>query len=331
MDVAIVGCGLSGAYIAHRLRQTHPGLSMTIYECHAHRVGGRLLSVPAGVASGDGPQFVEEFGGMRIFPQVHTRMALVVEELELELVARPLSEEANFYFDAGTQPQRKVPTSSIGSNAFDTLMDRHDVLHPGDKDKPLYEQALHSMSVQNCWETYSSGDEAGRKAWYSQLGYDGVGGISAACWRQVNSCLAEAGPTHHYQLQEGWTNVVKKLYDNTPVVFNRQLVEIEAGVRGSILHFTNGSTMRARSVFLTMPLCKWPAITGLAPGIAVRANASVINAQCTKTFLTFEKAWWTDDFGLTTGRSITTTRARMVFYVSAAAACCATAAIEGPS
>ena len=103
---------------------------------------------------------------------------------------------------------------------------------------------------------------------------------------------------------------------DTPVHLGKELVSLHTPEANGPVHleFADGSTVEAKSVFLTAPLCKWHSIDGFIPGLAERANASVLNAACTKTFLTWGTPWWTNDFGLSSGRSITTTQARLVFY-----------------
>jgi Flavin containing amine oxidoreductase len=92
LDVAIVGGGISGVYSGWRLltsAQTS-GQKVELFEA-SNRIGGRLLSVvPPGI-----PETRIELGGMRYNPNVHTRVARLIEHLGLETDPFPVSEPQN--------------------------------------------------------------------------------------------------------------------------------------------------------------------------------------------------------------------------------------------
>eukprot|EP00928_Gymnodinium_smaydae_P081409 TRINITY_DN64946_c0_g1_i1.p1 TRINITY_DN64946_c0_g1~~TRINITY_DN64946_c0_g1_i1.p1 ORF type:complete len:487 (+),score=48.14 TRINITY_DN64946_c0_g1_i1:81-1463(+) len=327
VDVAIVGCGISGAYIAHRLRRMNPSLRILILESSL-RVGGRLMS-RTNSSRIVKDEFVQEFGGMRIFPSVHKRVAKLLQELDCDLVARPLTGDGNFYYDA--REGKKVPLNDLkGEKDFDQVMANfYRVSNAVGKDA---ESALHCLSVNELWETCFEGDVnlriAKQTAWQRQLGYDAVGEISAAVWHHENELLKDAGPTHQYQLPQGWQALVKDLARGTDVVFERKLVGVQPGRTSddaNVLRFADGSTLQTKRAFITAPLRKLPEIDGLLPGLAKRTCDSILNYIGTKCYLTFERAWWKDDFGLVTGRSITTLNARMIYYWDADTILCYTA------
>ena len=76
-DVAIVGAGLSGLYAAALLHRA--GRSCVVLEAR-DRIGGRILSVPAGPSHGDARY---DLGPAWLWPDMQPRMLSLVEELGL--------------------------------------------------------------------------------------------------------------------------------------------------------------------------------------------------------------------------------------------------------
>jgi protoporphyrinogen oxidase len=84
LDVAIVGGGVAGAYMAWRLRNDAPHLRVRLFEM-SDRIGGRLRSV----AFPQAPHLVAEVGGMR-FQDAHRHVAPLVAHLNLPKRGYPL-------------------------------------------------------------------------------------------------------------------------------------------------------------------------------------------------------------------------------------------------
>jgi monoamine oxidase len=79
LDLAVVGGGVAGMYVAYRLATLHPDWSIAVFE-RTERIGGRLLSAsPPGLTSRRA-----EFGGMR-YRADHPRVGALVRELGLEV------------------------------------------------------------------------------------------------------------------------------------------------------------------------------------------------------------------------------------------------------
>ena len=76
LDVAIVGAGAAGTYLADRLAGARPEWSVTVFE-RSNRIGGRLRSVEV-----DGLAHPIELGGMRYLTS-HPRIQWVVTELAI--------------------------------------------------------------------------------------------------------------------------------------------------------------------------------------------------------------------------------------------------------
>ena len=102
LDVAIVGAGAAGTYLAHRLIQSRPDWRIAIFE-RSNRIGGRLWSVKV-----DGQSHPIELGGMR-FMSGHRLVQSVVDELGIE--TRP--------FDPADQPERTMLRGVIGRSTDD--------------------------------------------------------------------------------------------------------------------------------------------------------------------------------------------------------------------
>src|SRR6187200_3202326 len=77
LDVAIVGAGAAGTYLAYRLIQARPAAQIAVFE-RSQRVGGRLWSVKV-----DGLDQPIELGGMR-YMTGHALVQSVVTELGIE-------------------------------------------------------------------------------------------------------------------------------------------------------------------------------------------------------------------------------------------------------
>jgi monoamine oxidase len=123
LDVAVIGGGVSGAYVAWRLQTAsaggpvlapltagRPGQTPVIgvFE-RADRVGGRLRSV----VPPDMPHLRAELGGMR-FPTTHVFVARLVEHLRLATKPFPVGNDANFYYLRGRRfRQREWGTPGV--------------------------------------------------------------------------------------------------------------------------------------------------------------------------------------------------------------------------
>lgn len=66
VDIAIIGCGVSGTYCAAKIAQQYPEKKIVLYDV-ADRIGGRLLSIRLP----DMPHVPVELGGMRFSPSHH--------------------------------------------------------------------------------------------------------------------------------------------------------------------------------------------------------------------------------------------------------------------
>jgi monoamine oxidase len=102
LDVAVVGAGAAGTYVAYRLLQARPDWRIAVFE-RLSRIGGRLWSVKV-----DGLAKPIELGGMR-YMTGHRLVHAIVEELGLE--SRP--------FDPAEEHERTVLRGVIGESTDD--------------------------------------------------------------------------------------------------------------------------------------------------------------------------------------------------------------------
>ena len=82
VDVAVVGAGVAGAYVAYRLqdyfKSKGQSAGLTLFE-YGNRVGGRLFSrTLPGM-----PHLRAEMGGMRYIPSSHVFVTSLIEQLGL--------------------------------------------------------------------------------------------------------------------------------------------------------------------------------------------------------------------------------------------------------
>lgn len=98
------------------------------------------------------------------------------------------------------------------------------------------------------------------------------------------------------------------------VAFGRKLNEIESTDNGHVkLGFTDGSTVHAKNVYITIPPNSFANVKGLdhmMPDI----EKNLVYGDGTKIFATWDENWWRA-LGLTTGRSVVNNEfLRQVFY-----------------
>lgn len=99
VDVVIVGAGITGLAAADRL--VRAGLTVTVLEAR-DRVGGRLLSIPAGSPAGSDPDHRLDLGATWFWPGEH-RVAALIERFNLPIFAQHLDGDALYQDTSGTQ------------------------------------------------------------------------------------------------------------------------------------------------------------------------------------------------------------------------------------
>src|SRR4051794_37949128 len=102
IDLAVVGAGVAGTFVAATIAEARPDWTVVLFE-RSERIGGRLWSVAV-----PGLEHRIELGGMR-FLTGHRRVAALVERFGL----------ATHPFDQTGGPERSVLRGQIGSGPTD--------------------------------------------------------------------------------------------------------------------------------------------------------------------------------------------------------------------
>lgn len=95
IDYVIVGAGITGAYLARRLSVSFPDKKILVLEKEAH-IGGRLHSNTE--ANNAQATFAAEFGGMRLFPSIHPRVAHLLNLLGLTTMEVPYVSDTGVHY-----------------------------------------------------------------------------------------------------------------------------------------------------------------------------------------------------------------------------------------
>ncbi|GGB82904.1 hypothetical protein GCM10011352_05910 [Marinobacterium zhoushanense] len=117
LDVAIIGGGLSGLFLAYQLQQA--GCRFRLFESRS-RFGGRVLSLPAsrieiGAATLPDPSFRYDLGAGWIWPDSQPRIAALVEQFGLTLFPQWLEGDSLYQTGRETPPRRYFDHATYAS------------------------------------------------------------------------------------------------------------------------------------------------------------------------------------------------------------------------
>jgi len=347
LDVAVVGAGVSGVYVAWRLNAE--GRSVQVFEAGDH-VGGRLLSVnPPGI-----DDMTAELGGMRILPAVQPRIQRLIDELNhnargaqrIENFKFPVDEPENIAFLRGvhlrlsdfTQSPAKVPyrlgflehgqaASTIIINAIERIVpgitaqglteaERRKMTQRATfDDKPLYQQGFWQVLIRVIsGEAYQLGLDAG--------GYQ----TTLTSWNAADAIpwyLSDFGVGSAYEgFRQGFQQVPLTLAERFTeaggtVNLNRKLTGFDEDGDGVTLRFEEGPGVRAKALVLAMPRRSLDLITSgcsflRRPEVA-QLVGSVTPRPLFKLFATYQYPWWMPA-KVKQGRSVTDLPVRQTYY-----------------
>ena len=337
LDVAIIGAGAAGTWLAYELIKARPQWRIAIFE-RLDRIGGRLWSVPV-----DGLTKPIELGGMR-YMSGHRHVQSVVEELGI--VARD--------FDHAEQPERTVLRGVVGSSPADPEGGRGYALPAGEAGRSASDlmgsafdaivqqaQGLDAAGWRRVRATASfrgrplidwSLDEAvatilspeGHRFATDAFGYDS--GLRPHNAGDAIQYLMGAGlPSGRARVPvDGMDRIPRELAMRFEalggtVELGRDLQRVETADGGVVLTFADGSGIRTGRLVLTMPIPALEALAATSPLLAGPTwrplYASIGGYTATKLYCWYDRPWWRAGTHAPTGiRTTTDLPPRKTFY-----------------
>jgi monoamine oxidase len=337
LDVAIVGAGAAGTFLAYRLIQARPDSRIAIFE-RSNRVGGRLWSVNV-----DGLPHPIELGGMR-YMSGHPLVQSVVRELGI--ATRP--------FDPAHQPERSVlrgvvgggpddpdagaaydlPEGERGRSAADLMGDAFLRIVPRAREldaegwrgiratATFGDRRLTDWSIGEAVSTILSPE--GRRFATDAFGYDsGIRPHNAG--DAIQYLVGTGNPSGEAKVPvDGMDRIPRELATRFEALgglvrLGHDVRRVDVGQGSVLLDFADGSGVRARRLVLTLPA---PALEALAGGSPVidgptwrRLYRSIEGFPATKLYCWYPRPWWRDGVDAPTGlRTTTDLPNRKVFY-----------------
>ena len=337
LDVAIVGAGAGGTYLADRLAGARPNWSITVFE-RSNRIGGRLRSVPV-----EGVAQPIELGGMRYLTS-HPRVHSVVSELAIP--TRPFdsrggSERSYLRGRIGGGPSD--PTAGAGydlppeerdRSAIDLTVDAFERIVPGARDMPPAEwpstratvsyldRPITDWSLEEALATIRSPEA--HQFIRDAFGYDSgfnphnagdaiqylVGGNDPSTEARVPIDGMDRIPRALAARFEERGGTIALGKDVRSVAIDDGIVRLE---------FADGSAIAARRLVLAIPVPALAALVNSSPILDTPAwrhlLRSVEGFQALKLYCWYDRPWWRDGANAPTGiRSTTDLSNRMLFY-----------------
>jgi monoamine oxidase len=337
LDVAIVGAGAAGTYLAFQLIKARPDWRVAIFE-RSQRIGGRLWSVHV-----DGLAKPIELGGMR-YMSGHRLVQSVVDELGIE--ARD--------FDPTGQPERTVLRGVVGTSPDDPEGGRGYDL-PADEAGRAASDLMGAAFREIVPQAHEL-DEAGWRRLRATARFGGRPLVDWSLDEAIGTILSSeahrfatdafgydsgfrphnAGDAIQYLVGTGHPSGKARVpvdgMDRIPrelaarfealggtVRVGHDVQRVEAREGTVLLGFADGSGIRARRVVLTLPI---PALETLAVASPLLAGPtwrrlydSIAGYAGTKLYCWYDRPWWRDGTTAPTGiRTTTDLPPRKVFY-----------------
>ncbi|MCW3052147.1 MAG: amine oxidoreductase [Chthonomonadales bacterium] len=276
LDVAIVGGGVSGAYSAWRLQQTHgKELAIGLFE-YGNRIGGRLFTVTLPGL----PHVKAEVGGMRYIPTSHLMVANLVTRLGLATKDFPMGAggkegaKCNLFYLRGKHLRlhelddpNKVPYnlawSERGLGPTNLQVQAMNRIYPGFADLSLGDQMKVSAFGIPLWK------QGFWNLMYRALSPEGYQFMKDAGGYEANVANANAvtqlpateytDTTQFLTLRDGYDTLPKtlvkefaempdgKLDPSKRVSMNHRLAEIEKEAEGYTLRFAATETVNGKT------------------------------------------------------------------------------------
>jgi monoamine oxidase len=337
LDVAIVGAGAAGTYLAYQLIQARPEWRIAIFE-RSSRIGGRLWSVRV-----EGLQHPIELGGMRYMSR-QPLVQSVVDALGLE--TRP--------FNTGDQSERSFLRGVVGNGPDDPDAGSGYDLGAAERGRSAADlmasaflqivprareldavgwratratarfggRPLTDWSIEEALRTIL-GSEAHRFA-TDAFGYDsGIHPHNAG--DAIQYLVGSGDPTGEARVPvDGMDRIPRELAARFEALggtvwLGRDVREVEIEEGSVLLGFADGPGVRTRRLALTAPI---PALEALAAASPVINGPiwrglyeSIEGFPATKLYCWYDRPWWRDGVDAPTGvRTTTDLPNRMIFY-----------------
>ena len=333
-DLAIVGAGAAGTFVADAASAARPEWSIALYE-RTSRIGGRLRSVAV-----PGLEHRIELGGMRYLTS-HRLVDGVVGDLGIP--TRPFDTtdgtERSYlrgHFGTGFDDPAAgigydLPAAERGRTGADLAAEAFDRIVPGfaalSTDGWVHVRAnarygsrrLVDWSIGEALGTVLS--EAGRAFVTDLLAYDS-GPRAFNVGDAIEYFFGRGDPTAEARVpNDGMDRIPRALADRFvtrggSIRLDRHLVSINDEGGTLELAFADGTCVRARQVVLAVPIPALRSIVEASRTLARPAFDHVLSAvegfQAAKVYLWYERPWWKE---VVSGiRTITDLPARKVFY-----------------
>ena len=342
LDVAIVGAGAAGTYLAYRLIQARPDWRIVIFE-RSHRIGGRLWSVHV-----DGLPHPIELGGMR-YMSGHPLVQSVVDELEIETRA----------FDPADQPERTflrgisgrspddpeggrgydLPAGEAGRSAADLMGDAFLKIVP--QARELDEAGWRRHRAMATFEGRELTDWSIAEAVGTILSPEGHRFATDAFGYDSGIRPHNAGDAIQYVMGTGYPSGKARVpvdgMDRIPrelatrfeglggtIRLGHDVRRVEMGEGSVLLGSNNASRVRAKRVVLTLPIAALEALADASPLINEpiwrQLYGSTEGFPATKLYCWYDRPWWRNGADAPTGlRTTTDLPNRKIFYFDEAA------------
>jgi len=335
VDLAIVGAGIAGTYLADRVRTERPDWSVAIFE-RTQRVGGRLRSVHV-----SGAEHAIELGGMR-FMTSHRRVASIVNDFSLPThpFDRTGGEERVFLrgtvADGPADPaggrNYGLDRAEEGRSALDLWRDAFDQVVPdgANLDHEAFVRLratgeyrgrrLSDWSIGEALQTVLSPE--GWQYVRDAFGYDS--GIRAFNAPDFIEFLGAGGdPTAEARTPDEGMDVLPRCLaerfqrSGGTLHQDHELTSIEIHDGRAALDFENGVYVDADRVILTAAVPALERLATRSPALRMQTFQRVFDAvegfPAMKLYLWYPHAWWRPTISAI--RTVTDMPVRKVFYL----------------
>ena len=337
LDVAIVGAGAAGTYLADRLAGARPEWAIALFE-RSSRIGGRLRSVPL-----DGLAHPIELGGMRYLTS-HVHVQSVITELAIP--TRP--------FDGRARPERSYLRGRVGDGPSDPRAGARYDLAPGERDRSAIEltvdaferivpgaremapadwpriratatyldRPLTDWSLEGALATIRSPE--GHRFIRDAFGYDsGFNPHNAG--DAIQYLLGGNDPSTEARVPiDGMDRIARALATRFEqrggtIALRKDVQRVEKAEGDLQLDFADGDAIRARRLVLAIPLPALTALVNASPILAgptwQRLLGSVEGYEAVKLYCWYDGPWWREGAVAPAGiRATTDLSNRMIFY-----------------